>query len=82
MPTLQRSPPHTSSQVVHVDLLAALVISVFVKLEPDALVAFVAICVRLVDLCIAGQFTVGLERARLVGAVLENDITLVVLIIT
>jgi len=55
------------SNVVDVNLLLAgtislvrvAVVAVLVKLEPDTLVALVAICVGLVDLCVLGELAVG-----------------------
>jgi hypothetical protein len=63
--------------VVNVEILAVLVVAVLavvtvlVEFETDALVALVTVRVGLVDLCVLGQFAVCLERARLVGGVLE-----------
>jgi hypothetical protein len=56
------------SNVVDVNLLLSAgalvlvriaVVAVFVELEADALVALVAVRVRLVDLCVLGEFAVG-----------------------
>ena len=55
------------SNVVNVNLLLAgtvglvrvAVVAVLVKLEPDTLVALVAVCIGLVDLCVLGELTVG-----------------------
>ena len=59
-----RAPP---SNVVNIYLLLAgavclvrvAVVAVLVELETDALVALVAVCVGLVDLCVFGEFAVG-----------------------
>lgn len=53
--------------IVDIDLLLAgavslrgvAVVSVLIELEADALVTLVAVCVRLVDLCVLGKFAVG-----------------------
>lgn len=92
--------------VVDVELLALVVavvavVAVLVELEADALVALVAVRVRLVDLCVFGELAVGLQTSGFVceggrlarlcaesgyggrtGRVLENHVTLLVLVIT
>ena len=52
--------------VVNVNLLLAslglvrvAVVAVLVEFEADALVALVAVCIGLVDLCVFGEFAVG-----------------------
>jgi len=63
MADLRTSP----SNVVNINLLLAsavslvriAVVAVLVELETDALVALVAVCVGLVDLCVFGEFAVG-----------------------
>jgi len=55
------------SNVVDVNLLLAgtislvrvAVVAILVKLKPDTLVALVAVCVGLVDLCVLGELAVG-----------------------
>jgi hypothetical protein len=73
------------SNVINIDL-ALLVASItfgsiLVELEADALVSLIAIRIRLIDLRVLGQFAVGLEGARLVGRILENDVALLVLVV-
>jgi hypothetical protein len=58
---------HKPLDIVDINLLLAraislrrvAVIAVLVELEANALVALVAICVCLVDLCVLGEFAVG-----------------------
>ena len=62
-------------------LLLALRVPVLIELEVAVAVALGAVRVGLVDLGVLGQLAVGLERAGLVGGVLEDDVALVVLVV-
>lgn len=67
IPNISNTPESWPLDVVDVDLLLAGAVSlvrrvrvaVLVELEADALVALVAVCVGLVDLCVLGELAVG-----------------------
>jgi hypothetical protein len=86
--------PHLASpnrllDLIDIDLLAALAIRilvlrlapVLVELEVTVALALLAVRVRLVDLGALGQFAVGLQTASLVGAVLEDHVALLILVV-
>lgn len=89
VPELLHAPPNCSRgstivarlDVVDVDLVAALVRLILSELHAHILV-LAAVCVGLVDLGCLGQFTIGLETSSLVGAVLEDDVSLLVLVVS
>ena len=66
--------------VVNVDLTAALAV-VLAEVEADALF-LTAVCVGLVDLGRLGQLAVCLQASCFVGVVLEDDVALLVLVVT
>lgn len=57
-------------------------VAVVIKLKVAIAIAVGAVRVRLVNLGVLGQLAVGLERARLLDCVLEDDVPLVVLVVT
>ena len=67
------------SNIVHVNLVPSIAIAVLIELEPDALISFVAVSIRFVDLCVGRQFSVRFETACLVRGIFQNDIALLVL---
>jgi hypothetical protein len=70
-----------SLELVDIDFLLVLALAVLVELDV-VLEALVAEGIGLVDLGVLGQLTVGLQTAGLVGGVLHNNITLLVLVVT
>lgn len=76
--------------IVNLDILGANVVigrvrigvTVIVKLEVAVTVAFGAVGIGLVDLRVLGELSVSLERAGLVGGVLEDNVALVVLVVS
>ena len=67
--------------VVDIDVLLILALAIFVELDV-VVQAVTAVGVGLVDLGVLRQLTVGLERTGLVGGVLHDNITLLILVIT
>lgn len=70
-----------SLELVDVDFLLVLALAVLVELDV-VLEARLAEGVGLVDLGVLGQLTVGLQATGLVGGVLHDNITLLVLVVT
>jgi hypothetical protein len=72
----------TASNLININLLTILTTSIAVLVKLHVVIhALMAVCVGLVDLGALGQLTVRLETSGLVGAVLENDITLFILVV-
>ena len=78
----------SSLDIVDLDILRATTWSVvlgvgavLVELEAAISVALLAVGVGLVDLGGLWELAIGLERASLVGGVLENDVALLVLVV-
>jgi hypothetical protein len=72
----------TASNLININLLAVFTASVAILVKLDIVVhALMAVGVGLVDLGALGKLAVGLETSGLVSAVLEDDITLFVLIV-
>lgn len=70
-----------SLELVDIDFLLVLALAVLVELDV-VLEARLAEGVGLVDLGVLGQLTVGLQATGLVGGVLHDNITLLVLVVT
>jgi hypothetical protein len=68
-------------EFVDIDLLVVLALTVLVELDV-VLDTLGAVSIGLVDLGVLGQLAVGLERTGLVGGVLHDNITLLVLVVT
>lgn len=68
-------------EVVDIDFLLILALAVLVELDV-VVETVVGISISLVDLGVLGKFTVGLQTASLVGGVLHDNITLLVLVFT
>lgn len=68
------------SNLVDVNLLLVGRLAIFVELDV-VLEALMAVGVGLVDLGVLGQLAVGLETAGLIGAVFENHVALLILVI-
>lgn len=70
------------SDLINVNVLfVARAVAVLVKLKVAVVATLVAICVRLVDLGVLGQFAVRLETSGLVGRVLQDDVAFLVLVV-
>lgn len=70
-----------SLELVDIDLLLVLAFAVLVELDV-VVQAFTTVGIGLVDLGVLGQLAVGLKRTGLVGGVLHDNITFLVLVVT
>lgn len=68
-------------EVVDIDFLLILTLAVLVELDV-VIETIIGVSVGLVDLGVLGKFTVGLQTAGLIGGILHDNITLLILVIT
>lgn len=73
---------HTSSDLININLLAILTASIPILIELNVVIhTLMTIRIRLVDLRALGQLSIGFQTPSFVGAVLEDHISLFVLVV-
>jgi len=79
-------PQHLPLNIIDINFLPistliTLIIPILIELKPDALVALVTVCIRLVDLRVLGQLAIRFEGPSFVGSVFEDNVAFFVLVI-